>query len=1245
MKNRAKDNRFDDDEEAFQVYNDDLESGVCRSSTSAPRVNGHSHQSDSEGIGTQTTDEPSAQHQPTPAHTELETSSTFVPNKIAKTKPDQNPADELSSSPPTGLTTALSTPASSTDSSTRQHKQHQTPTAVSSQSHNTTIIFNQASWVTGLSAALAATTTSANNNSNSTDDQPVQTPRYIPYIEFENYSTYGNLIFDLNTGLSRTARVDCKPDGLEKAPPEALEEQFVRISPSRDPPFSSALRNNTTNGKDRFSTAPAQRCNDTDGTTKDCQDGDRTLRRGKKLGSFSEKNKKKKKKKKKEPSARASLEGHDESDNEQFDQRLKIKIIPPQSSSNTKTIEASSTSTSSHVNLPHNRPPSSLAGGTINNRPPSSFSFAAQSEDNRSASASEAHSLEPWAVPRSGRFWGHDDRQSYHRRGSRGFFQNQGGSSSARGTLRKRGGFRADWPATSPSSRKSHGSTHRPGTPAGQSDTGRSVGSGAGWITVPSKQKASVNGFQHQHSQLDSQRQYVDPGDIGEWRHDGWEEIEREADRKLHSSNRGRGGFHQSRGTAGWRGGAPASGQPRRPTTNLNATSESPSMAGKVEVSIAKSSASASISTPRGKEADEIKVSFNPIQINESSRASNRDGSTKIVNGDHMDAGKTQSPPTVETITRTNQSPSLSPSATPSTQPKPVLVQLPKAIKIGTIPVYPPAALQSPATERTEIVIKSQPPSSPNDHSSSSVPSLGQAPSTPDLSDTPQVCPSASTLEDHPYQKSDPILTPVSTEAVSGPITLGSAGGAEVLREAMSTPKLPMPAYPHPPHDGMIPLSRVDYPTRGVNSQHGGHSRSSSVNSHPLLPVSYGHHRPDFVEQPSHLRQPPPPHNFTPNHPSHLGSSNGYHNSIPLPPPPPPHSTIHQSGHFYHHQPSLPPIPPLQYFESHNHNAGYPHPPSFGPLQQTNHVYGSNVYFPPPPPPPPQQLGPSRAHPPIFHSMPPPTAAAATFEATPPPTLPPPPAPPAPASPGMTLPGHFAPPKSTKVRISHPGAAALGGGGNGPDDSFYFASHKTIKPILSSSTPVVSSDTPQIKTTETGISYYEYNGVTYFGDSLPPHLTAPGPDPTSGLIAAETHHAHPAEEAHHHNTHHHTHQPTGRTHHESRSSADLPRYDEYPIFQPYPATHVPPHFPHYHHAHYHHLFGFNGLRNHHNSTDEFVPLPPLPMPPNHGHPGSNLSGHPPPASSSAAVAAPAAGGSGGQVVLSQVIRPLGIPFG
>jgi hypothetical protein len=252
-----------------------------------------------------------------------------------------------------------------------------------------------------------------------------------------------------------------------------------------------------------------------------------------------EKNKKKKKKKKKETAIRVSLDGHAEGDNEQSEQRLKIKIIPPQQSSSTKKpIETSSTSTSSHFNLPHNRPPSSLAGGIINNRPSSSFSFAAQSEDNRSASASEAHSLEPWAVPRSGRFWGHDDRQSYHhRRGGREFGSVRGGASSS--SLRKRGGFRADWPATSPSSRKSHGSsTHRPGTPAGQSDTGRSVGSGAGWITVPSKQKAFANGFHHQLSHLNSQRHHPEQGDNGEWRHDGWEEIEREADRKLHSSNR-----------------------------------------------------------------------------------------------------------------------------------------------------------------------------------------------------------------------------------------------------------------------------------------------------------------------------------------------------------------------------------------------------------------------------------------------------------------------------------------------------------------------------------------------------------------------------------------------------------------------------------------------------------------------------------------------------------------------------------
>ncbi|WAR55800.1 hypothetical protein PtB15_6B543 [Puccinia triticina] len=858
---------------------------------------------------------------PAPTLSKLNPSTNHpqLSHNIAKIQSGQNPADEPSSSPPTGQTTALSTPTTSADSTTRQLKQQPTNTAVASQSHSTTIIFNQSSWVTA-------------------DDQPVQTPRYIPYIEFDNYSTYGNLIFDLNTGLSRTARVDCKPDGLEKAPPEALEEHF---------------------------------------------------------------------------------EAHGESSNEPSpDQRLKIKIIPPQSASSNPPIETASTSTSSHFN----RPPSSLAGGISNhNRPPSAFSCAAQSEDNRSASASEAHSLEPWAVPRSGRFWGHDDRQSYHhRRGGRGFLAKQTGNAGgpSRGTLRNRGGFRADWPANSPSSRKSQqGSIHRPETPAGQSDTGRSVAS-AGWITVPSKPKPFLNGFQHPHFHKSHP---ADQADGGEWRHDGWEEIEREADRKLYFSNRGRGGFNHSRGAPGWRGGAPSSsGQLRRPTTNLAATSEIPSVNGKADVGPEKSSSvSASTSTPRGKESDEAPSS---TPTNEPSRANTRDG--KLVNGDQhvLEAAAAEKTAIVDTTTRANPSPSLSRSATPSSQAQPVLVQLPKTIKIGTIPVYPPATLQSHAAEKSEVVAKSQAPPSPVvDPSSSRVPSLGQSPSTPDLSDTPQVSRSASTLEDHPSQKSDPVLTPLSIAepSASGPITLGSAGGAEVLREAMSTPKVLMPSYPLPPHEAMIPMS---HPSRNINSQqqHDSHSRTSSMNSHP--------------------------------------------------------------GNFYH-QPSLGPIPPLQYFDSHSHNVVYPHPPSFGPP----------------------------SHQP--------------FEPSPPPALPPPPPPS--TSPGMSaaplLPGHFAPPKSTKVRISHPGKAGQPAGAGGDSTLSFGPPAPASKPPPSDppSLLTLSGDGhQQLKTTEAGISYYEFNGPPSLPDHAPsdihhlhhhhhhpllasdsPHLAPlPGPIPTGGQV-------------------------------------------------------------------------------------------------------------------------------------------------
>lgn len=185
---------------------------------------------------------------------------------------------------------------------------------------------------------------------------------------------------------------------------------------------------------------------------------------------------------------------------------------------------------------PSTRPPSSNAGTA--NRPASAFSNAF-SDGNQSAAVSE----EPWAIPRSGRFWGHDDRQSQRgggrgmRGGGRvmrgGFARGRGGGGRGAGHVSNmihhgKGGFRADWEEQRrnqpyPNDNVNHHlHLHRPDTPAGQSDTARSAGSGAGWVTVQSKQRTFVSG----HSGGASN------GEDGEWRHDGWEEIERESDRK-----------------------------------------------------------------------------------------------------------------------------------------------------------------------------------------------------------------------------------------------------------------------------------------------------------------------------------------------------------------------------------------------------------------------------------------------------------------------------------------------------------------------------------------------------------------------------------------------------------------------------------------------------------------------------------------------------------------------------------------
>lgn len=997
-----------------------------------------------------------------------------------------------------------------------------------------------------------------------------------------------------------------------------------------------------------------------------------------------EKNKKKKRKKRKSQEtsiARTRADDLPSQTNESSDQRLTIKIIPPQPSTTTKNrlpAEGSFASTSSQLHSA--RPPSSLSGAVMINRPSSALSHAAQSEGNRSGSASEAQSLEPWAVPRSGRFWGHDDRSSHfpRRGGARGNFHNRGGASHSRGSIRNRGGFRADWhPASITPKRTSltNSLSHRPETPAGQSDTGRSAGSGAGWITVPSKQKNFTGASQHHNSQTNSHRHQAHPVDDGEWRHDGWEEIEREADgRHLHSSHRGRAGSsanHKSRGGGGWRGGAPVS-QPRRATPppnlsksyserplDLPSTHPTPSPELRADDRTKPPAVSSAQDDPK---SDKSNVILNQTCVASLPQAQPPPNPNEkpVVRVIPREGIKTQGASSrVEHVSETKESSSLSRSNSPPEETNPIIVKLPKAIKIGTIPVYPPSASKSVVNQKHERVSKSsQTLSSLTDRREARVRSTGPSSSTPELSDnTAQVSQSSSTLEDQTSQSSDPDLRSFNLveSSLPGAITLGSIGGAEVLREAMSTPKHLMPS--HPVYQNPNLQSRVEPSIAMTNPM--GHSRTSSDNSHAPPPGPFGpRHHSDFVEPNT---QPPPPPPPVPLPPLNFGhppphSPTSYPNPVaaqllPLPPPlpPPPISAIHHPGNFY--QPPLPSIPPSHYFD-HHHNMPYPHPPSLGPppplstSNATGHVYGAG-YLPPPPPLqlPPSQLGPPRSHPaPIYHQPPPPPLLTLTQQPRPPFEPPlssislPPSSSASGLNPGMMMMGHFAPPKSTKVRISNPG------GPKANEEPIRFSKPRT---------PPMGSE---IKMTENGISYYEYNGVTYFGDSLPPSCL-----PSAGLrshSSAGDDEAEDSTQGHggaqeeiqpdrflgaplssHHDYHHldpsHHYHPSLHDHHLNFLSNNSSSHPHYP--------HLIAGF-HHHEVPNGHLA--NGFHPHHHPTTN-------------GHQGppsvNGMTGSPvvqptesPNGIDPAAVSRHRLNGSmttGGQVVLSQVIKPLGIPFG
>ncbi|KAG0140836.1 hypothetical protein CROQUDRAFT_664626 [Cronartium quercuum f. sp. fusiforme G11] len=455
---------------------------------------------------------------------------------------------------------------------------------------------------------------------------------------------------------------------------------------------------------------------------------------------------------------------------------------------------------------------------------------------------------EPWAIPRSGRFWGHDDRQS-NRGKTRG--SNRGG----RGLINKVG-LRADWEEH----HRKHDYHHhhhqrRSQTPAGVSDGGNSAN---GWITVQPKQKtflntSSNNGIGHHH----------DTGGGGEWRHDGWEEIERESDRR---SIRGRIGFYRG---SNWRGGGPnhhgsnwQSGL-RRPTTkSSDVSSTTPSAPPPEPVASTK----ASVSVPEVKaEEDEAAVALVEV-TSEKAGASESEPTTTLSTPAEPESEST--PVEVAVVTEvTELEEVVEAKVEPVEEDEPastngIVVKLPTTIKIGTIPVYPPLA------------------------------------------------------RSHYGLRLDEPEAEVEIEEISSgpePVThLGSIGGAEVLREAMSSyAPLPPPPPPHTfvPHPSHPDFFQAPPPPPHLSHHHQQHPQQQQQQQQQ-------HHQHHHDNNPIFFAPPPP-------------SLDQQHF---LPPPPP--------LAFYHH-PHPPPLPPLQYFDPlTGQHMVYPHPP---PQLFTPH-------HPPPPP-------------------------------------------------------------------------------------------------------------------------------------------------------------------------------------------------------------------------------------------------------------------------------------------------------
>lgn len=472
-----------------------------------------------------------------------ETAEAFTTNKLAKTKPGQSP-------PVPGfvrVTDGRRRWGSDSDSDDASGADHAGPKRRSSSNGQRGTNASSRDGSGGdqsparSSSQLQVTASSQQQNSSS-QPRNFPMPSYLDFshmtsgdfphfVEMPGHRRHFHHPFAHMNGMVAAGGDAAGPDGLDKAPSEEVGKRFVRVQVSRE-------------AEER---------------------ADRQRKEEEKAAKLREKKAAKLKEKR-----AAKKQAADEATAAALS--AKQKLAP-----DTSSIEQ-------RVASPI---PTPLASPAISNRPPSSLSAAAIARQASSASApfSPAPSestAEPWQIPRVGRFWGHDDRQgaadAYQAstaptRGGRG---GRGGAPApARGAVTARGGrggkgpgMRADWeekrqgnrerpearfnerdpvgasssataqrgasPRPAPESASSPLISHaavnvsaRPDTPAGRSE--KSAGSGAGWTTVQGRRGgANAAGAGAGGRGGSRARGWGDGGD--EWRHDGWEEMERESE-------------------------------------------------------------------------------------------------------------------------------------------------------------------------------------------------------------------------------------------------------------------------------------------------------------------------------------------------------------------------------------------------------------------------------------------------------------------------------------------------------------------------------------------------------------------------------------------------------------------------------------------------------------------------------------------------------------------------------------------